>query len=96
MFYVTFSIFTLDTGAQNEASLRILSQNELEKAKEAAHSYVDRLTKLENNALPGGRSVKEGCLLSSMAKFKKPSEEVIAVSRKNMQFLETGRILKKE
>jgi len=80
----------------NGASLRSLSQNEREIVKEAGYSYVDRLSQLEEDLYAKGFHVKEGSPMSSMAKFKRPSKEVIDLSKKNVQFVETVRILKNE
>ena len=65
-------------------------------AKEAGYSYVDRLTQLEEDLYAQGIRVKEGSPMSTMAKFKRPSQDVIDLSRKNMRFVETVRYLKNE
>jgi len=65
-------------------------------AQEAGFSFVDHLTELEENLSAKGFQVKEGSPMSMMAKFKQPSKEVIALSRNNMRFIETIRILKHE
>jgi len=65
-------------------------------AKEAGYSYVDRLAQLEEDLYARGIHVKEGSPMSMMAKFKRPSQEVIDLSRSNMGFIETIRILKNE
>lgn len=85
-----------DVGINNNgASLRPLSQSERIMAKEAGFSYVDRLVQLEEDLYAKGIHVKEGSPNSMMAKFKRPSQEVIDLSRMNMGFMETVRILKK-
>ena len=65
-------------------------------AKEAGYSYVDRLTQLEEDLYARGFHVKEGSPMSMMAKFKRPSQDVIDLSRTNMRFLETVRYFKNE
>lgn len=76
--------------------LRSLSRDEVRSAHEAGYSYVDRLTQLEEDLYAQGFHVKEGSPMSMMAKFKRPSKEVIALSRSNMRFVETVRYLKNE
>lgn len=81
---------------EDGASLRQLTQDERNVAKEAGYSYVDRLTQLEEDLYAQGFHVKEGSPMSMMAKFKRPSQDVIDLSRTNMRFIETIRYLKNE
>ena len=83
-------------GNEAGASIRLLTQDDRQVAKEAGHSYVDRLTQLEEDLYAQGFHVKEGSPMSMMAKFKRPTQAVIDLSRTNMRFLETVRYLKNE
>jgi len=65
-------------------------------AKEVGYSYVDRLAQLEEDMYAQGIHVKEGSPMSMMAKFKRPTQEVIDLSRRNLRFVETVRFLKNE
>jgi len=62
-------------------------------ADEAGYSYVDRLTQLEEDLARGGHVNKARSYFTSR---KKPSPEVVNLSRTNMRFIETVRYLKNE
>ena len=89
---------SFDAGNKDEASFRSLSQSERLMAKDAGQSYVDRLAQLDKDLYAQGFHVKEGSgsPMCMMAKFKRPSKEVIDLSKRNMRFIETVRILKNE
>lgn len=76
--------------------LRSLSHDEMRMAKDAGYSYVDRLAQLEEDMYAQGLHVKEDSPMSMMAKFKRPTQEVIDLSRRNLRFVETVRFLKNE
>jgi len=85
-----------NVGNGDGASLRLLTQDERQVAKEAGYSYVDRLAQLEEDLYAQGFHVKEGSPMSMMAKFKRPSQDVIDLSRNNIRFIEIVRHLKNE
>jgi len=90
-------LFNVFLGSSKDgASLRLLTKDERMVAKEAGYSYVDRLTQLEEDLYARGFHVKEGSPMSMMAKFKRPSQDIIDLSRTNMRFVETVRYLKNE
>jgi len=76
--------------------LRSLTDYELRMGEEAGYSYVDRLTQLEEDLITRGMFIPEGSHLSRMAKFKQPTQRVMALSRQNARVLETTRFLKNE
>ncbi len=59
----------------------------------ASTSFVDRLTKFDQVACEQGFCVRPCSMLFDMAKFKQPSQNVIDLSRTNIKFTETIRIL---
>lgn len=65
-------------------------------AEQVGFTYLDRLSQLEEELYAKGIYVKEGSHMSRMAKFKQPSQEIIELSKRSMQFTETVRFLKNE
>ena len=65
----------------------------MKKVEALSSNYVDQMSQLEETLYAKGFRVKEASQMFYMAKFKQPSKEVIGLSRRNMQFLETIRIL---
>ena len=94
-YYTCFS-FILAYLLKYNILVRSLTDHELRMAEQVGFSYVDRLTQVEEELFAQGIYVKEGSHMSRMAKFKQPSQKIINLSRKGMQFTETVRFLKNE
>lgn len=70
-----------------------LSDGDLEKVEAASSSFVDRLTKFDEVVCNMGFCARPCSMIFDMAKFKQPSKTVIEVSKTNIKFTETIRIL---
>jgi len=88
--------FYFYAGKEEAANIRSLTQDERRMAQKAGYSYVDRLTQREEVLYDQGFHVKEGSPMSMMAKFKRPTQDVIDLSRTSMRFVETVRYLRNE
>lgn len=63
-------------------------------SQQAGHSYVDRLTQLEEELYAQGQYIKEDSPFYKMAQFKKPMPEALKLAHKAARMLEATRYLK--
>ena len=79
-----------------EPIFRSVTDQEMKMGEAAGYSYVDKLAQIEEDLLAQGIYVKEDSPLYRMSQFKRPTREVLELSKMSLQLLETTRYLKNQ